>query len=133
MIRSLLCKSHTYNSDLSQFTIVTIANSGHHPKSKPPDPNISYTSKTEGGMTENVRIYPNIIMKQKREKKMIELRFMNKQKEEENVRVNRNVDVEVVVDVVVVVLELIRMKNLASLPVGACRPLSGVISLKNKI
>ena len=55
-------------------------------------------------MSENVRIYTDIIMKQKKERTMIEIRFIKKQKEEGTGRLNKSVDVETVVNIFLTIL-----------------------------
>ena len=45
-------------------------------------------------MTENVKIYADIVMKQKKERSMIEIKFMKKKIDGESVPRSRNVDME---------------------------------------
>ena len=65
-------------------------------KNKPPDPGVSYASKTKGGMSDNVMIYADIVMKQKKERAAIELKFTKKKTDSDMLKNNRNVDLEVV-------------------------------------
>ena len=56
----------------------------------------SNASKAKGGMSDKVRIYADIILKQKKERTMIELKFTRKKNDDDNSRTNRNVDADVV-------------------------------------
>ena len=55
---------------------------------EPPDPHESYAFKAKGGMTDRVRLYADIIMKQKKERTMIEIKFSKRRNDEESGRIN---------------------------------------------
>ena len=47
---------------------------------------------------ENVRLYTDIIMKEKKNRAMIEIKFLKKQNDEDKGKANRNVEIETVSD-----------------------------------
>ena len=46
-----------------------------NPQPVPPDKGGSYASRTKNGVSENVKVYGDIVAKQKRERKMISIKF----------------------------------------------------------
>ena len=75
-----------------------MSNNDDYTKSKPPDPKISYAAKAKGGMSENVRMYADIVMKEKKDRAMIEIKFVKKQNDEDKGRTYRNIEIETVSD-----------------------------------
>ena len=63
---------------------------------RPPDSKPKYASMTRGKMSENVKIYADIVMKQKKERSMIEVKFMKRKTEGELASRSRNVDIETI-------------------------------------
>ena len=51
---------------------------------EPPDPFESYASKAKSGMTDRVRLYADIIMRQKKERSMIEIKFSKRKNDDKS-------------------------------------------------
>ena len=69
---------------------------GTHVKS--PDTGGMYASQAKNGFSDNVRMYADLVAKHKKERGMIELRFIKQKKEGDAGKINRNVEMDVVAE-----------------------------------
>ena len=73
-------------------------------ESRPPDPKQTFASVTKGRMSDDLRIYAELVTRQKKERNMIEIKFVKQRKEGDLSRGSRNIELDVISEYIFVEL-----------------------------